>query len=666
MVWKAWKVAVAGLLVGCRVGGPVGTSTHAAGDASMNAEDAAAAGAATAAFQTVLLGGELELVDARWAANGDVVATTHTAVLRFAPEADAPAKLVRLPPGKIAARVAVARAADVVAIVSGDQHLLVSRDGGAFQDLARVGSPASIELSPDGRLVTLDENPSAPNTRLFGLRDASTGKLLRTFDLYAHFDPTSRYVAGRGVVAAVDGSSPDVHTEGAHFAAWVGGHAVLTRGKTLVLVEPKSGAHKTIPLCGEANVDAEGARAITVCRDRVEVIALPSGDRTPVALPPGIGARVLDVSAAREAGDELVLRYGRANAYGEVHDVKLLLVDPRARRAVNAPPIPTRELRDEPTLEPAARARPPHGRRSLQAASRWPVVVLDRAGEPIARWGPESGLAATVKVRARARGIDVTREPLPSDPSASIRSTLRLGPATDAGADEAPLPSPLPEGCVGDVRVRLEDGGVLVYPRDKQPWQAVACLCRAKTCTRAFEGDAIVADATASAIVLLASAQVRVVTPEGRARAEVGLRAGPCTHARLSLDGATVGVQCAHELLEIDVATGKESRTTPIDGAGDPGWTIEALASGSVALSPPRHRWISPSIALIAPGTGAPIGRVLLLADGAVARYADESIELFGERTAAARAVRCVEGDTLHPFERCAPQAEVRERFTLD
>jgi hypothetical protein len=58
--------------------------------------------------------------------------------------------------------------------------------------------------------------------------------------------------------------------------------------------------------------------------------------------------------------------------------------------------------------------------------------------------------------------------------------------------------------------------------------------------------------------------------------------------------------------------------------------------------------------------------RVLVLTNAAVARYADGTVELFGDEAAAARAVRCFDGTSYRPFAACAATARVTGKYTID
>lgn len=639
---------------------------------------------------TVLLGRDLDLNDVRWASNGDVIATTRVGVLRFAAEADAPAKLLRLPEGEAPARLATALHADVVALVTESQKLFVSRDGSAPREIARVGSPATVEVSDDGKLIAVDE-PETSGRRTAGLRDAVTGRQLRTFDVFARFDPSSKFVASHDVIASVDGSSPDIPLGEDYFLVWVAGRAALAGKSALVLVDPITREAKRIPVCGDVNVDVERARAVTICKSRrtLEVVALPGGERTAVPLPASVAANVFLVGAARE-GDDLFVHHGEANQAGEIHSPKLLRIDLRTLHTEDVPRETPgmRDLREDLTLESASLAKPPNGRRSLVGTSRkWPVLVRDARDREIARWGPDSSQGMAFTVRAHDRGIDLVHA---VEHGVATTARVRLGPPAPGIPEERIGDSEMPtDVCARDAHVRLTDGRVLWYPFDKQDWQPAACACADFTCAKPFEGSgATVLDARPDTIVAASGDQpvkIRFTGPDGATRTSATIGDGAsCKQARISVDGRTAGLYCTRtteapqdggraaprrveELVEIEIATGRETRRTKLSfpARGGP-WTLEAVGKGAIVFSPPRYRWMSPGLAVVEPGTGRRIADVLALSNAAVARFDDGAVEIFGEETAAERAVRCEEGGLLRPFSTCGDRARVKGRFILD
>ena len=678
MAVRLSRPALLALLVvgGCR---RPPSATPAAADAS----DAAAPRAST-----VLLGFELELRDARWASNGDVIATTPTGVLRFAPEPDAPAKLLRLPEHETPARLATARGADVVALVTESEKLFVSRDGSALREIARVGSPATVDVSSDGKLIAVDEPTHGERTA--GLRDAITGRQLRTFDVFARFDPSSKFVASSTLLASVDGSTPDILLGKDHFLAWVGGRAALAGKNSIVLVEPTTGDVKRIPICGDLNVDVERARAVAVCTSRsaLDVFTLPGGERATIPLPASVAANVFLVAGARE-GDELFVHHGAANEAGEIQSPKALRVDVRSlhTEAVPRDTLVMRELREDLAFESASLAKPPHGRRSLVATPRrWPLVVRDVRDHEIARWGPESGLGLAFTVRAHDRGLDLVHA---VEHGVATTARVRVGPAASGVAEEHVGDSDMPtDTCGRDAHVRLSNGRMLWYPFDKQTWQPAACACADFTCAKPFDGsDSTVLDARPDTIVAVSAGQpvkIRFAGPDGATRTGATIGDGAsCKQARIAVDGRSAGFYCTRtqdtredggaattrrsdELVEIEIATGKETRRTTLTlPAGGP-WTLEAVGRGALVFSPPRYGWISPALLVIEPITGRRLAHVLALPTAAVVRFDDGAVELFGDEAAAERAIRCEEGGLLRPFSACSDRARVRARFALD
>lgn len=544
-----------------------------------------------------------------------MIASTRVGVLRFAPEADAPAKLLRLPEHGAPARLATALRADVVAIVTESERLFVSRDGGKLREIARVGRPATVDVSDDGKLIAVDE-PEAGGRRTAGLRDAVTGRQLRTFDVFARFDPSSKVVASNAVIASVDGSSPDIPIGNEHFLAWVAGRAALAGKNALVLVDPITREVKRIPMCGDVNVDLRTLHTEDVPRET-----------------PGM-----------------------------------------------------RDFREDPMLESASLARPPHGRRSLVTASKWPVLVRDARDHEIARWGPESSLGVAFTVRAHDRGLDlqyVVEHGVPTT------ARLRVGPPAPGVAEDRIGDSDLPsDACARDAHVRQTDGRVLWYPFDRQDWQPAACACADFTCVKPFEGsDATVLDARADMIVAVSRdrpVKIRFTGPDGATRTSATIGDGAsCKQARIAVDGRSAGFDCTRtqetredggeaaprtveELVEIELATGKETRRTTLSFPARGPWTLEAVGKGAIVFSPPRYGWMSPGLAVVEPGTGRLLADILVLQGAAVVRFDDGTVEIFGEETVAERAIRCEDGGLLRPFPTCRDRARVRGRFALD
>ncbi|MBN9164410.1 MAG: hypothetical protein J0I07_25830 [Myxococcales bacterium] len=659
-------VPVLTLLAGCK-SKPPGTTP--ARDASADAGTP---------VSTVLLGRELDLRDVRWSSTGDVIATTRVGVLRFAPEIDAPARLLRLPDGETPARLATSRGADVVALVTESQRLFVSRDGSELRAIAGVGSPATVDVSDDGTLIAVDEPPAPGAARTAGLRDAVTGRQLRTFDIFARFDPSSKFVASSKLIASVDGTSADIPLGDQHFLVWVAGHAALEAKNALVLVEPATRTTKRIPMCGRLEVDVERSRAIGVCegRNTLEVVALPGGERMVVPLPPKVAHNFVAVFGARE-GDDLFVQHGEANYAGEIHELKALRVDVAARKteAVPLETLVVRELGGDHTLESASSAQSPRGRRSFEVGSPavWPVRIRDVRGLELARWGPDSALGLTSRVRARERGLDLELAKV----GVSNVARVRVGPpAPGIAEDLVPKSDMAKDTCGQDAHVRLGNGRMLWYPFDKQEWHPVACSCADFVCTKPFEATGgRVLDARADIVVIASTGNgtaIRFVDPGGTTRTSATIGdAASCKQARLAVDGRSAGFYCTRgdderELVEIDVATGKELRRTPLGLPGPNPWTLEAMGKGAIVFSPPRHRWISPGLIVLEPSTGRRIVDVLALPNAAVARFEDGKVELFGDEASAAQAIRCDDGRLLLPFVTCRDRVQVKGRFALD
>ena len=390
-------------------------------------------------MQTVLLATERDLADAQWGFGGEVVAMVHGGVLRFPPETDAPARFFALPESLEGSRLAASQKADVVAVVTTNRQLFVSRAGGPFVMLGRTGGPASVYVSDDGKWISLDVEDSKFR-RAMGVRDATTGAPFRVFETFVTFDPTSRYVASNDRITPLYGG-PDYELHGARFADWVGDRAALIEPKAVRLYDPRTGDTKRFPMCAdEPDIDTEGARAISQCEGKrtIEVVSLVDGTREKLAVPLRSGESTVGVGLSR-SGKDILVRVGRVNHGYEVHDQRLLALTPGTHTLHEVPATtPWRELRYDHKLEDADKAKAPHGRRMLSDRAAWPLRVAAEDGKEVARWGPEDQHEGAVAARVRERGLDVIRLPGPlGNPPVTMR--LRIGSGQvetfDAGVD---------------------------------------------------------------------------------------------------------------------------------------------------------------------------------------------------------------------------------------
>lgn len=518
-------------------------------------------------MQTVLLATERDLVDAQWGFGGDVVAMVHGGVLRFPPETDAPARFFALPEGVEGSRLAASQKTDVVAVVTTSRELYVSRGGGPLAACGRVGGPASVYVSDDGKWISLDVQDSTFR-RAMGVRDATTGKPFRTFETFVTFDPTSRYVASDDRIASLYGG-PDYELKGARFDTWVGERAALIEAKAVRLYDPKTGDTKRIAVCSDdIEIDAEAARVITRCDGgrSVEVVSLSDGTREKLAVPLRGGESTVGVAVSR-SGTDLLVRVGRVNGGGEVHDPRLLALSKGTHTLREVPEgTPWRELGYERKLEDADKAKSAHGRRMLSGRAAWPLQVEAEDGKEVARWGPADQHEGTVAVRVRDHGLDVMRSP---------------GTSSKASAP---------------MRLRVGVGEVESFDAGLDPW---------------------------------------------------GQRRRP--------SNADAGA-------EKDAPPMTSQPLFPVRGE----WTLEAAGTTTRLYSPPPHRWFTNELTSFDVATGHMQTRVLVLTHAAVARYADGTVELFGDEATAARAVKCFDGQRYLPFSACASTARVTGKYTID
>ena len=534
--------------------------------AEAGAPPAIASASATAAppppMETVLLATERDLVDAQWGFGGEVVAMVHGGVLRFPPETDAPARFFALPEGLEGSRLAASQKADVVAVVTTNRQLFVSRAGGFFSMLGSTGGPASVYVSDDGKWISLDVQ-DGKFRRAMGVRNATTGEPFRVFETFVTFDPTSRFVASNDRITPLYGG-PDYELHGVSFAGWVGDRAALIEPKVVRLYDPRTGDTKRFPVCAaETNIDTEGARAISQCDGQrtIEVVSLVDGTREKLAVPLSAGESTVGVALSR-SGKDILVRVGRVNRGYEVHDQRLLALTPGAHTFHEVPATtPWRELRYDPKLEDADKVKAPQGRRMLSNRAAWPLRVDAEDGKEVAHWGPGDQHEGTVAVRVRERGLDVMRLP----------GSLGNPPET--------------------MRIRIGSGQVETFDAG--------------------------------------------VDPMGQRR--------PLP----SFDGGSD--QTAPPMF-------------PVRGA----WTLEAAGAHARLYSPPPYRWFTNELTTFDVATGRMQTRVLILTNAAVARYPDGTVELFGDETTAARAVRCFDGTLYRPFAACAATARVSGKYTID
>lgn len=515
-------------------------------------------------MQTVLLATERDLVDAQWGFGGEVVALVHGGVLRFPPETDAPARFFALPEGLEGSRLAASQKADVVAVVTTNRQLLVSRGGGPLAMLGRAGGPASVYVSDDGKWISLDVE-DGKFRRAMGVRNATTGEPFRVFETFVTFDPTSRFVASNDRITPLYGG-PDYELHGVRFDSWVGDRAALVEPKAVRLYDPRTGETKRLSVCSdEPEIDTEGARALSPCDGRrsLEIVSLVDGTREKLPIPLHPGESTVGVALSR-SGKDLIVRVGRVNSGYEIHDQRLLALAPGMHSFREVPAsTPWSELRYDHKLEDADKAKAPRGRRLLLSdRAAWPLRVEAEDGKEVAHWGPGDQHEGTVAVRVRDHGLDVMRLPGSlGTPSETMR--LRIGSGRlenfDAGVDRwGRLPT---------------DGG---------------------------------AEQTAP----------------------------PMTVAPMF----------------------------PVRGA----WTLEAAGAHTRLYSPPPYRWFTNELTTYDVATGRVQTRVLVLTKAAVARYADGTVELFGDEATAARAVRCFDGTLYRPFAACAATARVTGKYTID
>lgn len=449
--WAGFAMVTA--LAACRASESASVS-HVRAEAG--APPAIASASATAAapppMQTVLLATERDLVDAQWGFGGEVVALFHGGVLRFPPETDAPARFFALPEGLEGSRLAASQKADVVAVVTTNRQLFVSRAGGPFAMLGRAGGPASVYVSDDGKWISLDVE-DGKFRRAMGVRDATTGAPFRVFETFVTFDPTSRFVASDDRITPLYGG-PDYELRGVSFAGWVGDRAALIERKAVRLYDPRTRDTKRFPVCAdETNIDTEGARAISQCDGQrtLEVVSLVDGTREKLTVPlrPGESA---DGVALSRSGKDILVRVGRVNRAWEVHDQRLLALTPGAHTFHEVPATtPWRELRYDHKLEDADKVKAPQGRRMLSNRAAWPLRVDAEDGKEVAHWGPGDQHEGTVAVRVRERGLDVMR--LPGSLGNPSEMRIRIGSGQvetfDAGVDPMGQRRPLPSAGGG-------------------------------------------------------------------------------------------------------------------------------------------------------------------------------------------------------------------------
>ncbi|MBX3231360.1 MAG: hypothetical protein KIT84_10480 [Labilithrix sp.] len=296
--------------------------------------------ATAAPSRAVLFTGPGGFIGAAWVSNG-IVAVTRTEVWRFTPEKP---ELVRITPlaGPASTNevITATSASPLVAVALDDSSVDILDDTARKRTLPPPSKPTDIlalRFSPDQTTIAVTRTGATwKNETTF--YDVASGNVLGAIDgANVVFDPSGKYVAGRGGVSSVDGKALSTFKEGFYVLdingrmspmgsgggevmagdyvarGFYGATAFYAASKTVELVEVPGGKTASIGAsCSPgrklgSEADAEGARVIGVCDDGVLLTDLASKKTTKLKFRiPNPGIFPPEVHVPRGAADFMV------------------------------------------------------------------------------------------------------------------------------------------------------------------------------------------------------------------------------------------------------------------------------------------------------------------------------------------------------------------------
>lgn len=282
-------------LVGCTSPAPAPVAVAPAGPPAAPIASGASSSAPPPArppreAKPIVLAGPNVVQNAAWVDKGYLAAVTRNAVWRVRPEAPDVVKITPLA-GTLGnyAVIAAAQGSSAVAAALDDGQVEVLDENGHRHTLPagpQVHVVLDMKLSPDGKVlaVTRDGPTWKEETTFFEL---TSGTALGKIDGgQVVFDPTSKYVAGRGGVSTLDGKT---------VAAWKEGFNVLDSRGRIVPMNQAAGAEV---MAGD--YVARGwfkGQAVYAGSHTVELIDPATGKATPIDAKCGSGGKKISSTA---------------------------------------------------------------------------------------------------------------------------------------------------------------------------------------------------------------------------------------------------------------------------------------------------------------------------------------------------------------------------------
>lgn len=626
-----------------------------------------------------MLLGENGLAGGTWAGSSHVVAHGKRVVWHL--DVDPPAA-TRIPIDADIEAIAGARAEDVSVALGRDGKLRVLRGAAIARTIEDAIAPRAAsgaktaQLSDDGRIALVVDRDGA------GVFDLTTGASLGRVDgAGAMLAPSSAHVATARGVFETRGLARVSDLGSGWGAAWVGTRLVIhdeTTVATFDTVTTKVGRVKTgcthDGLAVAETVDVATRRVLVDCRDRIVFVAVDDLKRVEVRLP---AKHRFKAGAGEEAGDgpSAPLPVPDGNSVLVTRGGELLVVDEKGARETTT--MPALRLRPDVIRGPCrvGRGRSSPGQLCEEIASpdrRWSLVigasgisVLEAgSGKEQVRWGELDSEAYVVATEVRSGGLDQIAR-VGDEPRA-----LRIGPETTARV--APRPATAP--CPGGLRFAGRFG-----ERDVHLGVREACVCT-KTCALLAGGD-LFKDASEAGIMSLDVAgnetTARLVDFDGR-RVGSGKVPGACTSARMLQGEKAASFLCGEApvtsddtndakgrfLVEVALPAFTIARRIPLSATPLPLDDLAGVGRRAAVVRESTGTALTSILDVVRRTDGSREARIFAWPFGAVILFADGKVELFGE--ASESAVGCLVGARLLPFARCAPQLQVRGRFTLD
>lgn len=646
--------------------------------------------------RAIVFGGAGKIVQAAWVAGG-VVAVTRTEVWRFAPEKR---DVVRITPlaGPINGHevIAATPSSALVAVALDDSSVDVLDEAGRKITIAappKATDILSLRFSPDQSTLAVTRNASWKEETTF--YDVASGKALGAIEGgNVVFDPTGKYVAGRGGVFTIEGKSLFTFKEGFYVLGIngkmtpidkAGGEVMagdhVARGffrgsfffagdKSIELFDPGAGTASSIAAAcsprtkGGSEADAAQGRVIATCDDGVLITDLAA--RTTRKLKATIKRSIFPPDVFIPPGSpSFLIRDGGSNVFvdpraGVARDAtyeEITGYHARAGEALCAHGTPRTAIRCD---IPAAR---PDGAYKLQLHDG--LTIVDAGGRPVVDWttyGRTGGgfdyvfhrgaieLRSTVQQRTLAFRLDGA-PPGGPDPGE---------PFTADGCGK------LPDKQQWNLRDRSDTFAAFTAMRSAKGYAVaeVLCLCRAEGCTtRDLPNTANMAESLAA--IGEDGSTLSISINSYQTETDVYLRRPkkPAAHAKIPAacihgaigPGGRVFMSCQAvernwiwELGATDLAIVGKRIAPPLGGRGDEiermGDDILVHGADAAALLPAD--WVKDA-------TSKERATLFVSYEFVLSLRPDGTITVVGDMDSASKIARCYDGTRLKPFAEC-------------